>query len=62
MKKLICLLMMTMVIPLGLLLAQTELLKYMVHEAIVKPSMDAKFNEAAKRLKAACESNKTSFG
>ena len=35
---------------------------FSVHEDIVKPSMDAKFRETMKKLKAACELHKTSFG
>jgi len=33
-----------------------------IHEDVVKPSMDSKFREGVKKLKAACEQSKTSFG
>ena len=62
MKKLITLLLLTLVSPLSLLFGQTDPVKYMVHEVIVKPSMDVQYREATKKLIAACEGNKTSFG
>jgi hypothetical protein len=42
-------------------IAQPASVLYSVHEDIVKPSMDAKYREAIKKLKAACEQHKLNF-
>ncbi len=41
--------------------AQTAPIMYSVHEDIVKPSMNAKYRETVKKLKAACELHKLNF-
>jgi hypothetical protein len=46
----------------GVVFSQTTPPMLGVHFDIVKPSMDTKFREGVKKLKAACEQNKSGFG
>jgi len=61
MKKSFAFLLMILLISASLVSAQTASTNLMVHEDIVKPSMDVKYREALKKLKAACELHKLSF-
>jgi hypothetical protein len=60
MKKIVAFLM-VLTIASGLGFAQDAPLNFSIHEEIVKPSMTTKYQDAVKKLKAACEQNKTSF-
>jgi len=57
-KKLTTLLLGNLLISSILVIAQTNPTPMAVHEDIVKPSMDVKYREAMKKLKAACEQHK----
>ena len=60
-RKLITLLLGNVLISSTLVFAQTPVMTTTVHEDIVKPSMDVKYRETMKKLKAACEQHKISF-
>ncbi|MEK6783220.1 MAG: hypothetical protein AABY93_16080 [Bacteroidota bacterium] len=58
MKKLMLSIVAVLLFLAGTTFAQTAPAKFRVHEHVVKPSMNSKFRDAVKKLKAACEQYK----